>query len=227
MSFLAIEWFPIRLSLFVASVATLVALLIGASLAWLLARKKFIGRDLLDSLITLPLVLPPTVLGYYLLTLLGTRSPFGSFLYNTFGIRLTFTVTAAIIAATIHALPLVTKSLRAAFESINPELESAARTLGLNERGVFFRVTLPIAKRSVLAAAALAFARALGDFGITIMIAGNIPFKTQTASIAIYDAAQAGRDNEAFMLSVVISLIAVVMLYLITRFGKQNFYLTR
>lgn len=227
MSFLAIEWFPIRLSLFVASVATLIALLIGGGLAWLLARKKFIGRDLLDSLITLPLVLPPTVLGYYLLTLLGTRSPLGSFLYNTFGIRLTFTVTAAVIAATIHALPLVTKSLRAAFESINPELESAARTLGLNERGVFFRVTLPIAKRSVLAATALAFARALGDFGITIMIAGNIPFKTQTASIAIYDAAQAGRDNEAFTLSIVVSLIAVAMLYLINRFGKQNFYLTR
>lgn len=224
---LLINFFPIRLSLIVAASATIIALVIGGSLAWLLARKKFFGRDLLDSLITLPLVLPPTVLGYYLLTLLGTRSPFGSFLYNTFGIRLTFTVTAAIIAATIHALPLVTKSLRAAFESINPELESAARTLGLNERSVFFRVTLPLAKRSVLAATALAFARALGDFGITIMIAGNIPNKTQTASIAIYDAAQAGRDNEAFMLSVIISLIAVVMLYLINRFGKQNFYLTR
>jgi molybdate transport system permease protein len=227
MFLISINFFPIRLSLFVASVATLVALTIGGSLAWFLARKKFFGRDLLDSLITLPLVLPPTVLGYYLLTLLGTRSPFGSFLYNTFGIRLTFTVTAAIIAATIHALPLVTKSLRAAFESINPELESAARTLGLNERSVFFRVTLPLAKRSVLAATALAFARALGDFGITIMIAGNIPNKTQTASIAIYDAAQAGRDNEAFMLSIIVSLIAVVMLYLINRFGKQNFYLTR
>lgn len=223
----SVNWFPIRLSLFVASVATIVALVVGGSLALLLARKKFFGRDLLDSLITLPLVLPPTVLGYYLLTLLGTRSPLGSFLYDNFGIRLTFTVTAAVIAATIHALPLVTKSLRAAFESINPELEAAARTLGSNERGVFFRVTLPLAKRSVLAATALAFARALGDFGITIMIAGNIPFKTQTASIAIYDAAQAGRDNEAFMLSLIISLIAVAMLYLINRFGKQNFYLTR
>lgn len=227
MLLLLINWFPIRLSLLVACIATIIALAIGGSLALLLARKKFFGRDLLDSLITLPLVLPPTVLGYYLLTILGTRSPLGSFLYNTFGIRLTFTVTAAVIAATIHALPLVTKSLRAAFESINPELEAAARTLGSNERGVFFNVTLPLAKRSVLAATALAFARALGDFGITIMIAGNIPFKTQTASIAIYDAAQAGRDNEAFMLSIIISLIAVSMLYLINRFGKQNFYLTR
>lgn len=223
----SINWFPIRLSLFVASIATIIALTIGCSLAWFLARKKFFGRDILDSLITLPLVLPPTVLGYYLLTLLGTRSPLGAFLYDNFGIRITFTITAAIIAATIHALPLVTKSLRASFEAINPELEAAARTLGLNERKVFFRVTLPLAKRSVLAAMALAFARALGDFGITIMIAGNIPFKTQTASIAIYDAAQAGRDNDAFTLSVIVSLIAVTMLYLINRFGKQNFYLTR
>jgi molybdate transport system permease protein len=224
---LEINWFPIRLSLFVASFATLIALAIGGTLAWVLARKKFFGRDLLDSLITLPLVLPPTVLGYYLLTLLGTRSFFGAFLYDTFGVRLTFTVKAAIVAATIHALPLVIKSLRAAFESINPELEAAARTLGHNEFNIFFRVTLPLAKRSVLAATALAFARALGDFGITIMIAGNIPNKTQTASIAIYDAAQAGRDNEAFMLSIIVSLIAVVMLYLINRFGRQSFYLTR
>ena len=162
------------------------------------------------ALVTLPLVLPPTVLGYYLLVLLGTRSPIGGFLYRTFGIRLTFTVTAAIIAATIHALPLVTKSLRAAFEGVNTDLEAAARTLGLNNRLIFFRVTLPLAAKGVLAATALAFARALGDFGVTIMIAGNIPGKTQTASVAIYDAVQAGRDNEAFTLAVTVSVIAGV-----------------
>jgi molybdate transport system permease protein len=214
-----IDWFPIRLSFAVASAATLIALIAGSALAWVLARKSFPGRNLVDAIVTLPLVLPPTVLGYYLLVLLGTRSPFGNFLYNTFGIRLTFTVTAAIIAATIHALPLVTKSLRAAFEGVNLDLEAAARTLGLNNWRIFFRVTLPLASRGVLAATALAFARALGDFGVTIMIAGNIPGKTQTASIAIYDAVQAGKDNEAFILSVVVSLIAVVMLYLINRFG--------
>lgn len=152
--------------------------------------------------------------------LLGTRSAFGAFLYNRLGVRLTFTVTAAIIAATIHALPLVTKSLRAAFESVNPELEAAARTLGLNNRRIFFRVTLPLSARGVLAATALAFARALGDFGITIMIAGNIPGKTQTASVAIYDAVQAGRDNEALTLAVIVSGVAVVMLYLINRFSR-------
>jgi molybdate transport system permease protein len=215
-----IDWFPIKLSFMVAGAATLIALVAGSALGWALARRRFPGRDVLDALITLPLVLPPTVLGYYLLVLLGTRSAFGGFLYNRFGIRLTFTVWAAIIAATIHALPLVTKSLRAAFEGVDSQLEAAARTLGLNERRIFLRVTLPLASRGVLAATALAFARALGDFGITIMIAGNIPGKTQTASVAIYDAVQAGRDNEALTLSVIVSVIAVVMLYFINRFGR-------
>src|ERR671938_1136612 len=145
-----IDWFPIKLSFAVASAATLIALVAGSGLAWLLARKRFPGCDVVDALVTLPLVLPPTVLGYYLLVLLGTRSSFGGFLYNRFGIRLTFTVTAAVIAATIHALPLVTKSLRAAFESVDTELEAAARTLGLNNRRIFFRVTLPLATRGVL-----------------------------------------------------------------------------
>ncbi|HEX8495314.1 MAG TPA: molybdate ABC transporter permease subunit [Pyrinomonadaceae bacterium] len=215
-----IDWFPVKLSFMVASAATIIALVAGASLAWLLARRRFYGRDLLDAIITLPLVLPPTVLGYYLLVLLGTRSGVGGFLYNRFGIRLTFTVTAAVIAATIHALPLVTKSLRAVFESIDPELEAAARTLGLNNWRIFFRVTLPLSSRGVLAATALAFARALGDFGITIMIAGNIPGKTQTASVAIYDAVQAGRDNYALTLAVIVSAIAVAMLYFINRFSR-------
>jgi molybdate transport system permease protein len=197
----------------VASAATLIALVAGSALAWLLARKRFPGRNVIDSVITLPLVLPPTVLGYYLLVLLGTRSPLGGFLYHRLGIRLTFTVGAAVIAATIHALPLVTKSLRAAFEGVDTEL-------GLGSRLIFLRVTLPLASRGVLAATALAFARALGDFGVTIMIAGNIPGRTQTASIAIYDAVQAGRDNEAFTLAVIVSLIAVVMLYFINRFGR-------
>src|SRR5215210_24537 len=142
-----IDWFPIKLSFAVASAATLIALVAGSGLAWLLARKRFPGRDLVDAIITLPLVLPPTVLGYYLLVLLGTRSSLGGFLYQRFGIRLTFTVTAAVIAATIHALPLVTKSLRAVFEGIDPELEAAARTLGLNNWRIFFRVTLPLSSR--------------------------------------------------------------------------------
>ena len=220
MSESAIDWFPIRLSFVVALLATVIALFIGGGLAWLLARKRYPGRDLIDAAVTLPLVLPPTVLGYYLLTLLGTRSPVGAFLYNRFGIRITFTVTAAVIAATIHALPLVTKTLRAAFEGVDPQLQAAARSLGASERRVFWRVTLPLAWRGVLASAALAFARALGDFGVTIMIAGNIPGRTQTASVAIYDAVQAGRDNEALVLAVIVSFIAAVMLYFINRLGR-------
>lgn len=215
-----IDWFPIRLSFAVAASATLIALVAGSALGWLLARKRFPGRNLIDAIIALPLVLPPTVLGYYLLVLLGTRSPIGGFLYRTFGIRLTFTVTAAVVAATIHALPLVTNSLRAAFEGVNTELEAAARTLVLKNRLFFFRVPLPLATKGVLAATVLAFARALGDFGATIMIAGNIPVKTQTASVAIYDAVQAGRDNTAFSLAVTASIIAGIMLYLINRFGR-------
>src|SRR6476646_6422974 len=147
-----IDWFPIRLSFAVATAATFIALVAGGALAWLLARKQFPGRNLIDAVVTLPLVLPPTVLGYYLLVLLGTRSSVGGFLYRTFGIRLTFTVTAAIIAATIHALPLVTKRLRAAFEGVNLDLEAAARTLGLNNRRLCFRVTLPLSSKGVLAA---------------------------------------------------------------------------
>src|SRR5919202_412976 len=166
-----IDWFPIKLSFAVASAATLIALVAGAGLAWLLARKRFPGRDLIDAVIT---------------------------------------------------LPLVTKSLRAAFEGVDPQMEAAARTLGLNARRIFFRVTLPLASRGVLAATALAFARALGDFGVTIMIAGNIPGRTQTASVAIYDAVQAGRDNEAFTLAVIVSLIAVVMRYFINHFRRKG-----
>jgi molybdate transport system permease protein len=207
----------------VAALATVIALTFGALVAWLLARKKFPGRDFIDAVVSLPLVLPPTVLGYYLLVLLGTRSALGAFLYNRFGIRLTFTIFAAVLAATIHSFPLVTKSLRAAFESVDPTLEEAARTLGSGTLEVFFKVTLPLAGRGVLAATALAFARALGDFGVTIMIAGNIPGKTQTVSVAIYDAVQAGRENEAMTLSVVVSILAVVMLSLINKFGQARF----
>src|SRR4030088_2595467 len=140
-----IDWFPIRLSFAVAGAATLIALVAGSGLAWLLARKRFPGSNLVDAIVTLPLVLPPTVLGYYLLVLLGTRSWFGGFLYYRLGIRLTVTVGAAILGATIHARPLVTKSLRAAFEGVDTELEAAARTLGLGSRMIFFRVTLPLA----------------------------------------------------------------------------------
>jgi molybdate transport system permease protein len=201
----------------VAALATLLALGLGLSSGWALARYRFRGRELLDALLTLPLVLPPTVLGYYLLVLLGQRSPLGRAFEAVFGFRLIFTWQAAVVAATIHALPLVVRSSRAAFEGVARPLEQAARSLGSTGWEVFRRVTLPLAWRGVLAAGTLAFARALGDFGATLMVAGNIPGRTQTAAIAIYDAVEAGRDNEALLLVVILSALATILLYAANR----------
>jgi molybdate transport system permease protein len=211
------DWFPVRLSLQVAACATLLALAVGLACGWLLSRREFRGRELLDAVLTLPLVLPPTVLGYYLLVLLGQRSALGRAVENTFGFRLVFTWQAAVGAAMIHALPLVVRSARAAFEDVPRQLEQAARTLGAGEWEVFRRVTLPLARRGVTAGATLAFARALGDFGTTLMVAGNIPGRTQTAAVAIYDAVEAGRDNEALLLVVVISALTILLVYTANR----------
>lgn len=208
-----IDWFPIQLSFQVSSLATAIALVFGVSLAWVLARLRFWGKELLDTAITLPLILPPTVLGYYLLVLLGQRSFLGRAHEWFWGSPLTFTPAAAVVAATIHALPLMVKSVRAAFEALDRRIEDAARTLGASELRVFLTVTLPLARRSIEAATALAFARALGDFGVTLMIAGNIPGKTQTASVAIYDAVQAGREQDALVLVLIVSALALAFLY--------------
>ena len=148
-------------------------------------------------LCTLPLVLPPTVLGYYLIVLIGRQGWLGRWLQETWGISLIFTWQGAVLAAAVVSLPLVFKSARAAFEEVDPDLENAARTLGLSETAVFFRVSLPLAWRGILAGAMLAFARAMGEFGATLMVAGNLPGKTQTLSLAVYDAVQAGNDAVA------------------------------
>ena len=200
------------LSLKVAGVAAAVDLVAGVALGWLLARRRFPGRELLDALLTLPMVLPPTVLGYYLLVLIGTRGPVGAFLLHAFGVRLVFTWPAAAMAASVVALPLVLKSARAAFEGVDPSLERAARTLGLGELAVFFRVTLPLAWRGILAGELLAFARALGEFGATLMVAGSIPGRTQTLSIAVYEAVQGGDDATAATLVAVTSLACLAVL---------------
>lgn len=219
---LPIDWFPIRLSFQVSLLATAIALVFGVSLAWVLARLNFPAKEGLDAAITLPLVLPPTVLGYYLLVLLGQKSFLGRAHEWFWGSPLTFTPAAAVIAATIHALPLMVKSVRAAFEGIDPQIENAARTLGASELRVFFTMTLPLAGRSIQAAAVLAFARALGDFGVTLMIAGNIPGRTQTASVAIYDAVQAGRDADATTLVLVVSALCVFFLYTTNRLAARR-----
>ncbi|AOK01684.1 MULTISPECIES: molybdate ABC transporter permease subunit [Burkholderia] len=204
-------WVPLLLSLKVAGWATALDIVLGVAAAFMLARWRSPLRDLLDSLLTLPLVLPPTVLGYYLLVLLGRRGWLGAWL-DRLGIELVFTWRGAVIASMVVAFPLILKSARAAFEGVDPHLERAARTLGLGEAAVFFRVTLPLAARGILAGALLAFARALGEFGATLMIAGNLPGRTQTLSVAIYAAVQAGDDGTANFLVIVTSITCVLVL---------------
>jgi molybdate transport system permease protein len=208
-----IDWFPLTLSLRVALIATAFVVIFGVALGWLLARRRFFGRELLDAAVTLPLVLPPTVLGYYLLIALGHRSPIGHAIEEITGHSLVFTWEGAVVAAAIGALPLMVKTSRAAIIAVDTNLEDAARTLGESELNVFWRVTMPLASRGIIAAAMLAFARALGDFGATLMVAGNIPGRTQTAAIAIFDAAQAGRDNYALVLVLILSAVALVLVY--------------
>ena len=217
-----IDWFPLWLSLRVASLATLIAVAIGLGIAYVLANRRFRGREILDAAVTLPLVLPPTVLGYYLLVVIGRGSPVGRFYESVVGEPLVFTWKAAVIAALFHSAPLLIKSTRAALESVDRTYEKAARNLGASEWRVFWRVSLPLAQRSVLAAAALAFARALGDFGITIMIAGNIPGRTQTVAVAIYDAVEAGEGFVARTLVLVISATAMAVLWFANRLGPKQ-----
>jgi molybdate transport system permease protein len=218
-----LDWFPLWLSLRVAAISTALAVAIGLWLAWILANRTFRGKEVLDAAITLPLVLPPTVLGYYLLVLLGRASPVGHLYEWLFGGPLVFTWQAAVVASLFHSTPLLVKSARAAFESVDRSYERAARNLGANELRLFWRVTLPLVRRSILAASALAFARSLGDFGVTLMIAGNIPGRTQTVSIAIYDAVEAGNGSAARVLVIVVSALALAILTLANRLTSNPF----
>jgi molybdate transport system permease protein len=205
-------WTALALTLKVAGWATAINLVLGVGVGYALSRWRFPGRDVLDALLTLPMVMPPTVLGYYLLVVIGSQGVVGAWLLQNFGIRLIFTWQAAVIAATIVAFPLVFKAARAAFENVDPQCEDAARTLGLGEWGLFLRVSLPLAWRGILAGLLLAFARALGEFGATLMVAGSIAGQTQTLSIAVYEAVQAGQDDTANFLVVVTSLVCMAVL---------------
>ncbi|SSY80411.1 molybdate ABC transporter permease subunit [Alysiella crassa] len=211
------------LSLKVATCATLINLIFGTLTGYALAKCRFIGRDLLDTIFTLPMVLPPTVVGYYLLVLFGRQGALGQWLHNTFQINLIFTWQGAVLAAAVVTFPLIVKPARAAFENINPQLEQAARTLGLPEWAIFVRVTLPLAWRGILAGLLLAFARALGEFGATLMIAGSIPNETQTLSIAVYEAVQAGDDNLANQLVIIISAVCIVILWATQVLSKPRY----
>lgn len=214
------DWFPVYLSLKVAGYSTIIVLLIGIPLGWLMARGSFMGKSLLSAFITLPLVLPPTVLGYYLLVLIGRQSPLGAFLHSNFGINLIFTWQAAVITASVVSLPLLARTVQGGIEAVDTDLEDVARTLGKSEIGIFFTITLPLSLQSILAGTVLAFARAMGEFGATLMVAGNIPGKTQTLSIAIYDAVQSGNSEAANLLVVIISVLTISVLLALNKFTK-------
>ena len=200
------------LTLKVAAWATAVATTLGVLCGFAVARGRWPGKRLLEAVLTLPMVLPPTVLGYYLIVLLGRHGPVGRWLSTHWGVNLMFTWQGAVIAASVVAFPLVFTSARAAFDGISADLEKAARVLGASELKVFLRVSLPLAMRGIAAGTMLAFARAMGEFGATLMIAGNIPGKTQTLSMAIYDAVQSGNDALANTLVTLISVLCIVIL---------------
>ncbi|PJZ58020.1 molybdate ABC transporter permease subunit [Leptospira barantonii] len=203
---------PILLTLIVSAFSTLIATLFGVTAAYFISRWRFFGKGILDSILTLPLVLPPTVLGYYLLVLLGRRGIFGSFLLDTFHFSFLFHWSGAVIASVIVSFPLVYRSSLTSFEDLDSDYEDTARTLGKGNVEIFWRVLLPLSWRGILAGAMLAFARGMGEFGATLMIAGNIPKRTQTLSLAIYDSVQSGNDSIAFYLVVLTSVLSVLVL---------------
>jgi molybdate transport system permease protein len=213
---------PLLLSFKVALIATAISGLLGTLLGALLANKRLPLRDLIDVLVTAPMVLPPTVLGYYVLVALGRKSSIGSFYEGIVGSPIVFSQTGAVIAATIGSLPLVVKSARAALEAVDPAFVSAARTLGATPLRAFLTVQLPLAAGGILAGLMLGFARALGDFGVTLMVAGDIPGETQTASLAIYDAIQANRHDEALGMVAVLTALAIALLYAINKLSAQR-----
>jgi molybdate transport system permease protein len=209
------------LSVRVAVVATAINALVGIPLAYVLARHAFRGRALVDLLVTLPLVLPPTVTGYYLIVLLGRRGWLGGPLYGLTGWTVAFTWYAAVIAAMLMALPLLVRTARAAIESVDRDLEKAAFTLGRPAWRTALEVTLPLARNGILAGLVLAFARALGEFGATLMLAGNIPGRTTTVPLAIYTAVQTGESGEVLILVGALTALSCLVLVAAGRLGAR------
>jgi molybdate transport system permease protein len=204
-----ITWFTVS----VAALSTLLILPLGIALAWLLARREWRGKSIVETLVALPLVMPPVATGLLLLKLLGQRGVLGSWLERNLGWEIVFTWRGVVVATAVMSFPLLVRTARVAFENVNPRLEQVARTLGSGPWRVFARITLPLALRGVVAGALLAFARALGEFGATIMVAGYIPGKTATLALSIYNLVQLGHDPEAFRLlgiSVAIAFCAVL-----------------
>jgi molybdate transport system permease protein len=202
----------LALTLRTAALSTLLILPPALGMAWLLARFRWRGKSIVETLVALPLVMPPVATGLILLQLLGRRGPVGGWLHHTFGLDVVFTWRAVVAAMMVMSFPLLVRAARVAFEEVNPRLEQMARTLGAGDARVFVTITLPLAMRGIISGMLLAFARAIGEFGATILVAGNIPGRTSTLSLAIYNLVQLGRDGEAFRLlgiAVAIAFLAV------------------
>ena len=208
------DWQLIGFSARMAVCSTLLILPFGVGLALLLARRNWPGKILVETFVALPLVLPPVVTGLVLLQLFGLHGPLGRWLHAQFGVDVVFTWKAVVLALGAMSFPLLVLFARAAIEDVNPALEQMARTLGAGEWRVLFTITLPLARRGILAGVLLAFARALGEFGATIMVAGNIPGRTTTLPVAIYSLVQNGEDSHAWVLAGISALIAFVALWL-------------
>ena len=213
-------WESFKLSILVVTVATIVIATLGLALGLLFAKGRFFGRELLGSFFTLPLVLPPTVTGFFLIVLFGRHGLIGAPIYDLTGWTVAFTWQAAVIAAVVLALPLMVLSARAAIESVNPQYEIASYTLGKGQLATFFRITLPLARRGIFAGIVLSFTRALGEFGATFMLAGNIPGKTQTMPLAIYEAVISGDNKQAQVLALILTGVSVVAVYLTAKLTR-------
>jgi molybdate transport system permease protein len=213
--------FSLELSVQVATVATVFVVIIGLSAAYFLARKNFPGKELLDILLTLPLVLPPTVTGYYLIALFGRNGFLGQYVYNWTGWSIMFTWYAAVLASFVVALPLMVKTARAAIESVDENLIRASYTLGHSEYWTALKVILPLARKGIIAGTILSFARAMGEFGATLMVAGNIPGKTSTMPLAIYSAAASGDRSQATIMVIVFTFISGLFLYTANKLSKR------
>jgi molybdate transport system permease protein len=214
-------FFSIRLSLQVASLATALIILTGIPAAYLLARKNFRGREILDVILTLPLVLPPTVTGYYLIMVFGRNGLIGRAIYEWTGWNIMFTWQAAVLASFVVAFPLMLKTARAAIESVDENFINVSYTLGHSEWETALMVILPLAKRGIIAGVVLTFARAMGEFGATLMIAGNLPGRTDTMPIAIYSLAGSGEWSKAHVMVILLTMISGFFLYIVNRYSKR------
>ena len=216
------NWDALVLTLQIASASTVLSLLVGVPIAWWLARDNAWYRIVLSAAVMVPMVLPPTVLGYYLLQMFGRRSVLGEILENWLNMSLVFHWTGAALAAFVVSAPFLIRAAQTGFESTDRSYSEAARTLGRSEVAIFFLISIPLAGRAILAGGALALARGLGEFGATLMVAGNVPGKTQTMSIAIYDAVQTGKTSEANVLAITLSVAAIGLLTIVGLIGRNR-----